>query len=285
MAGRRQPPTIRLRRLAAELRRLRDSAGLTREEVGEQTNINHVTLYRLETARVRPQVRTLTALLDIYNVEETKRDELIKLLRESGQRGWLQAFHASLPEQYTAYISFEGEADAVWNYESSFIPGLLQTEDYADAVIAGTLPEATPAEISSKIDARMRRQEVLKRDPALKLWAIIDEAVLQRHVGTASIRREQMEHLVELLKLRNVQLQVIPFDAGPHPGMLGSFATLKFDDDGSPDVVYIESGAGDLFLEDEASVNRYNLTFEHLRAAALSPPASAALITAVLDEI
>jgi transcriptional regulator with XRE-family HTH domain len=136
LSARRQPPTVRLRRLASELRGLRTAAGLTREEVSDQTGINPATLYRIETAKVRPQRRTLIALLDKYEVtDEGQRSELIALSRQAAQLGWLQAFESELPEQYPTYISFEAEARSVRNYESLFVPGLLQTEDYARAVI------------------------------------------------------------------------------------------------------------------------------------------------------
>ena len=126
MAPKRQTPTVRLRRLAAELRRLRSGADLTREDVSEQTSINNATLYRIETARARPQKRTLITLLNLYEVDQEQREYLVVLLRDAGKQGWLRPYHSDLPEEYTAYISFEAEAASVRNYETSFIPGLLQ---------------------------------------------------------------------------------------------------------------------------------------------------------------
>jgi transcriptional regulator with XRE-family HTH domain len=278
-----QPPTIRLRRLAAELRHLRAEANLTREEVEEQTNINQATLYRLETARVRPQVRTMTTLLDLYGVEQENRDQLLTLLREAGQRGWLQPYHSELPEMYGTFISFEAEAKQVMNYESLFVPGLLQTEDYARAVIRGVLPTATKDEAEMRVRARIDRQELLTREEPLKLWAIMDEAALRRVVGGRRVMKEQMRQLIEASEQPNITLQVIRFDDGAHPGMPGSFIVLRFDGPHSPDVVYIDSMAGDLFLEDEADVGRYSLVCEHLRAAALSPEASRSLFAAVAE--
>src|SRR2546421_2624386 len=173
VSPRRQPPTVRLRRLAAELRRLRAAGGLTREQVSEQTAINSATLYRIETAKVRPQRRTLMALLDKYGVsDEARRAELIALSQQSGEPGWLQAYESELPEQYTTYISFEAEARSLRNYESLFVPGLLQTEDYARAVIAGILPLASDDEVKRRVEARRPRPEVLRKRNALKLGAI-----------------------------------------------------------------------------------------------------------------
>lgn len=281
MATRRQPPSIRLRRLAAELRRLRSQAEMTREDVADRTNINQATLYRLETARVRPQLRTLATLLDLYGVQSDERDELLALLRESGQRGWLRTFDSELPEMLTTFISFESEATLAWDYETLFVPGLLQTEGYARAVIRGVLPTATGDQVESRVQARLERQPLLTGDSPLRLWAVMDEAALHRRVGGSKVMAEQMRHLVDAADLPNLTLQVIPFDAGAHPGMPGAFIMLKFDGHNAPDVVYIDSMAGDLFLEEESDVSRYTLVFEHLRAMALSPDASVGLIASL----
>ncbi|WP_328600674.1 helix-turn-helix domain-containing protein [Actinomadura physcomitrii] len=274
-------PTVRHRRLASELRRLRRAAALTQEDVVEKTGINTATLFRIETARVRPQPRTLATLLDVYGVADPKRSELMILLKEAAQRGWLHTFASELPERYAAYIEFETEADEVLNYECLFIPGLLQTEDYARAAIRGALPESTRDEVESRVEARMQRQVVLTKEHPLKLWAIVDEAAIRRAVGGGDVMREQLEHLLRITELPTVQLQVIPFGAGAHPGMPGSFVVMKFVEELGPELVYIDSQAGDLFLEEESDIARYNLVFTHLRAGALSPDASASLIAAV----
>lgn len=274
-------PTVRLRRLAAELRQLRKLAELTREQVNERTGINVATLYRIETARVRPQARTLTSLLDVYRVVEPKRSELRTLLKQSATRGWLHTFASDLPERYASYIEFESEAREVLNYECLFIPGLLQTERYARAAISGDLLESSREEIESRVDARMQRQVALTKDRPLKLWAIVDEAAIRRVVGGREVMREQLDHLLRIAELPTVHLQVIPFDAGAHPGMTGSFVVMNFEEAIGPDIVYIDSQAGDLFLEEETDISRYNLVFTHLRAGALSPSASASLIAAV----
>ncbi|MFG2079535.1 helix-turn-helix domain-containing protein [Micromonospora tulbaghiae] len=279
LSARRQPPTVRLRRLAAELRGLRTAAGLTRDEVSEQTGINPATLYRIETAKVRPQRRTLMAMLDKYGVtDEDKRSELIALSRQAAQLGWLQAYESELPELYTTYISFEAEARSVRNYESLFVPGLLQTENYARAVIRGVLPLATDADAHARVEARMQRQESLRKTEPLRLWAILDEAVLHRLTGGPAVMAEQLDALVSAAGQPHVTLQVIPFTSGAHAGMPGSFVVMDFPDPADPALVYVDSMAGDLFLEREADVRRYTSTFEHLRATALDPPSSIKLI-------
>jgi transcriptional regulator with XRE-family HTH domain len=263
---------------------LRSVADLTREEVAERTGVNVATLYRIETARVRPQARTLAALLDVYGLEEPKRTELMTLLKQSAHRGWLNTFATDLPERYTSYIEFEAEASEVLNYECLFIPGLLQTEGYARAAIEGALPESTRDEIESRVEARMQRQAVLSKEQPLKLWAIVDEAAIRRVVGGRDVMREQLEHLVRITELPTVHLQVIPFNAGAHPGMPGSFVVMNFAEALGPEIVYIDSQAGDLFLEEETDISRYNLVFTHLRAVALSPSASVSLLAATARE-
>src|SRR6266566_1826993 len=235
MSGKRQTPTVRLRRLAAELRTLRASAGLTQDQVGERTGINVATLYRIEHARVRPQTRTLRTLLDLYGADQELQADMIDLLRDARQRGWLHAYQSELPEQYTTYIGFEGEARSVWNYESLFIPGLLQTEDYARAVIRAVLPWASRDEVERRVEVRMERQEVLRNDNPLELWVIVDAAALRRQVGGPAVMRAQLNHLMEAAELPNITFQVIPFSDGAHAGMLGSFVFMQFAEASIPD--------------------------------------------------
>jgi transcriptional regulator with XRE-family HTH domain len=278
-------PTVRLRRLAAELRRLRATTELSRESVSEQTGINGTTLYRIETARTRPQGRTLMALLNLYEVDKDQREHLLLLSKESAQQGWLRPYHEDLPEEYTAYISFEAEAAGVRNYESLFLPGLLQTEDYARAVIRGGLPMATRDQVEHRVEARMERQQVLTKDDPLKLWAIVDEAALTRLVGGAEVMHAQLRHLVEAVTEPHVTLQVIPFSKGAHAGMPGAFVLMDFKDPLDTDLIYIDSMAGDLFLESSADVSRYTTIFDNLRAVALSPDDSTTLVAQLTDKI
>lgn len=285
MPSRRPSPSVRLRRLAAQLRELREGAGLTQEDVSERTGKDRSTLYRLESAQQRPQKSTLIQLLDLYGVTEPQRGELLALLRDAGQRGWMQPYRSELPEVYSDYIGFEAQARSISNYESLFVPGLLQTEAYARAQLRGTLPTATDAELENRVAARMERQSLLFKDDAPKLWAIMDEAALRRLVGGRGVMREQIARLLEARSLPNVTIQVIPYGAGAHPGMDGSFVILEFPDGDDPSIVYVESAAGGLFLEQDAEMRRYILMFEHLRAAASGLDATAALLEAIVSEI
>ena len=281
----RSAPSVRMRRLAARLRELRESAGLTQEEVSERTGKDRSTLYRLESAQQRPQRSTLIQLLDLYGVDEPLRGDLLTLLREAKQRGWMLPYQSELPVVYSDYIGLEDEARSISNYESLFVPGLLQTEAYARAQIRGTLPHASEDDVQIRVAARMERQPVLSKKGAPKLWAIMDEAALRRQIGSRDVMREQAERLLEVRSQPNVTIQVVPFGAGAHPGMDGPFVLLEFSGAADQSIVYIESAAGGLFLEEEAEIRRYILMFEHLRAAASGLDATAALLGQIAAEI
>jgi transcriptional regulator with XRE-family HTH domain len=271
--------------LAAELRRLRAESGYSREQVENQTGVNEGTLYRLETARAKPQRRTLIALLDLYGVSDPLRTDLLDIARTADGKGWLRPYHSELSEEYAAYITFEAEARAVRNYESLFIPGLLQTEDYARAVISGTLPLASQTEVEQRVRARMERQELLRGGKPLELWAIVDEAAIRRMVGGRTVIRDQLAYLIEAAAMPNVTLQVITFDMGAHPGMPGSFVYMEFSEPTDPELVYIDTLAGDLFLESDADLRTYEAMFNHLRATALGPAHTKDMISTVIGSL
>lgn len=267
--------TLRLRDLARALRTLRSGAGLSAEDVISRAGIDEATLSRAENGHNRPQKRTLLALLDLYDATAAQRDEMMALWADAGKQGWWRPY-GELDPRFATYLSFEAEAYGVRTYESLFIPGLLQTEAYAREAITGVLPEPTNGEIEQRLRARLERQAVLEGEDPLRVTAVIDEAALHREVGGPDVMRQQLRHLLSAAKLPYIALQVIPFRAGAHAGMLGAFALADFPDD--PEVVYVESLAGDVFLESAADVRRYTVVFESLRATALSPVDSAALI-------
>jgi transcriptional regulator with XRE-family HTH domain len=270
--------------LASELRNLRQAASLTREDTAEQTNINSATLYRIETAKVRPQKRTLLTLLDKYGVTDpVRRAALVELSKQATQLGWLQAYESELPEEYTTYISFEAEARSVRNYESLFVPGLLQTDDYTRAVVNAGLPYASEDEIQRRVETRIQRQQSITKDDPLKLWAIVDEAVLHREVGGPQVMQAQLRHLLDTTKEPHITFQALPWKVGAHPGMHGAFAVMDFPDAADPALIYIENMAGALYLEKEADVRRYTEIFDQLRAAALNPSDSRRFLAELID--
>lgn len=256
---------------------------MSRDEVEQHTGINGATLYRIETAQSCPQKRTLLALLNAYGVTDPQRAELVEMCRNAGQQGWLRPYHAELPEEYATYISFEAEARSVRNYESLYVPGLLQTEDYARAVIKGTLPTASQREVEHRVQARMERQALLGKEDPLQLWAIMDEAAVRRQVGGREAMRAQVQRILAAAEEPNVTVQVIPFDKGAHPGMPGAFVHMDFPEPADPQLVYVDTLAGDLLRESEADIGRYTLMFEHLRAVALGPDDTARLLATIAD--
>ena len=272
-------PTVRLRRLASELVQLRRSANLKRDDVVRLTGINMATVYRIESAKTRPQPRTLRSLLDVYGVDEKKRVELLAILKDAGERGWLQS-SLGLPEQYATYIQFESEARRLLNYESLFVPGLLQTEGYARAVIQGTDPSASDTEVEERVAARLERQ-ALMASRSVELLAIADEAALRRSVGGTRTMRAQIRRLLAVADEPNITFQVIPFEAGAHTGMTGGFVVMKFPE-GMPDVIYMEHLTSDHFLEQEADTCRYNLSFNGLQAIAASQKETQVLLSKIL---
>ncbi|MFE9751581.1 helix-turn-helix domain-containing protein [Saccharothrix saharensis] len=280
MAAKKSTPTIRLRRLAGQLRRLREGTGLRREDVEERTGLHATTLYRIETARSRPQYRTFDMLLKLYGVPAEEQVRLKALYKQSAGEGWIQPWHEELPEGYTAYISFEREARGLRHYSGTSVPGLLQTEDYARAVTRGVLHEAAADRVDDVVAARMGRQEVLGKEEPLKFWAILDEAALFREVGGPDVMRAQLARLLEAAEAPNVTIQVVPFAAGAHPGMPGQFIVLDFEDPLDTDLIYIDGPAGEIFLESEGDITRFRADFDQLVAVARSPDDSVALIAA-----
>lgn len=250
----------------------------------EQTAINDVTLYRIEKGHTRPQARTLDTLLDLYGATTEQRANLSELIASARAPGWLRPVRSILGEAGSAYVSFESTARSARNYETILIPGLLQTESYARALMQ-LGPPAHPADyaevlVQTKID---RQTALTDREPPLELWAIVDEAALHRQVGGPDVMNEQLEKLLEVTSLPNITLQIIPFDKGVHPGMLGAFVHLEFDDPADPALVYLESNASEVFLESDSDVRQYAAIFDHLRAIALAPNESRAFVSALSD--
>lgn len=265
-----------LHRLGQMLRESREAAKLTQGEVAERLAIGISTMQRIEAGAVRPRRINLLALLDFYQVTGPARDEMLALAKEPAKSGWLHSYE--LPSIYATFIAFEGEAAEEHGYESQLVPGLLQTEAYADAAIAGNRPTLHPEDRRSRVEVRMQRKAALTKARPLHLWSIIDEAVLHREVGGPAVMAQQLRTLVDEAEKPNIQLQVIQFSAGSHPGMTGSFVVMNFADPRDPVVVYIENRAGDLFLEKPEDVKRYAADFDHLRAMALNPADSSRLI-------
>jgi transcriptional regulator with XRE-family HTH domain len=277
-------PTVRRRRLAFELRRLREAAKLTCEDVAERLECSASKISRIETARVSASPRDVRDLLDIYGVPDDQRDSLIQLARESRQKGWWHAYGDSVQPHFATYLGMETAASEIRHFNVTRIPPLLQTEDYARAVIAaGRMRQSLPDHDRS-VELLMQRQRLAKASPP-SIWAVLDEAALRRRVGGPDVMRAQIEHLIELSATPDMFLQFIPFSGGAHVGMDTPFVIMGFPDAADPDVVCVGYPTGVLWIEDVAEVDRYIMFFHHLQASALSLDDSAALMISVLKEM
>jgi transcriptional regulator with XRE-family HTH domain len=273
-----QNPTLRARRLAAELQRRREATGMSREEVARQLEWSTSTLFRIETGRNRPQPGNVRMLLELYGVTGPERDGLIQLTREARQPGWWHSFRDVLPNPYEVYIGLEAGATSIRNFEPIVVPGLLQTEDYAHEIFRNGPIELHPDEVERLLEVRLARQKILARDDRPRLWAVIDEAVIQRVVGGNEVMHRQLRHLADTAQQGKTTIQVVPYRAGAHAGTTGPFVIVDFPEATDPTVVYVETLAGDVYLEERSDVSRYTLAFDRLRAAAQHPDDSVQLI-------
>ncbi|BCJ53197.1 transcriptional regulator [Actinoplanes sp. NBRC 14428] len=277
----RRSPTIRRRRLGAELRRYRDAAGVTIDAAAERLGCSPSKVSRIETGHTSATPRDVKDMLDIYGVAGAASDELVQIAREARQKGWWHPFSTVLTG---AYVGLEAAAKSIRAYEQQVVPGLLQTDKYAIAMIRAARLGDTDREIEQRVRVRMARQALLIQDDPIDLWVVLDEAVLSRPVGGDEVMRDQLLRLAEMTQLPNVTLQILPFAAGAHAGMDGTFAILDFPDAEDPNVVFAENATGGLFLEKTDELRKYNSIFDTIRATALSPEESSDMIKMLAEE-
>jgi transcriptional regulator with XRE-family HTH domain len=284
----RPSPTVRGRRLRYELRRLREQRGLTIEQASEQSGGDWTAsaISRWETGDRRIRPADLRALLDIYDVRGDQREVLLTLAREARQRGWWQSYRSdAVPEWFQVYLGLEAEAAVIHEYDAELIPGLLQTADYYRAFMHAAPAAGDQEAIERKVAVRTARQERLTADDPPECWAVLNEAVIRRVVGGPEVTRAQLQHIVQMANRPHISVQVLPFKAGAHPAMDGSFIILGFPEAPDPDVVYLESQTGSLFLEKLPEVERYQAMFNHLVAKALDPDESKNMIAEVAADL
>jgi transcriptional regulator with XRE-family HTH domain len=277
-------PTARGRRLRYELRRLREEAGLTHSEVARHLEWSASKVSRIETGQSRVQTGDVRDLLEVYGVtDQAAAEALVQLAREARRRGWWTRYTDVLGSG--TYVGLEVEAATLHTYESMFIPGLLQTEDYARAVIRAGQTRPDPETLERRLAARLARQEILARSDPPEIWAVLDESVVSRPVGGSEVMRGQLRHLIELSSHPNTSLtlQILPFTAGAHPGMNGPFVILGFNSPTDPPMVYLETATDGLYLDEPADIERYTLMFNHLVARALGPEESRTMITGLAE--
>src|SRR5262245_38849500 len=283
----RPSPTVRGRRLRHELRKIREERGLTIEQVTERSDgdWNASTISRWETGERRVRPVDLRRLLDLYDVHGEQREVLLTLARQARERGWWRSYTDAVPAWFEVYLGLEAEADTIRDYAAELVPGLLQTADYYRAFMRAAPAAGDEETIERKAAVRLARQERLTGEDPPRLWAVLNEATIRRVVGGATTMRAQLQHIAEMADLAHVTVQVLPFRAGAHPAMDGSFIILGFPEPADPDVVYVESQAGSLYLERPPEVERYAAMFNHLMAKALDPDESQALIARAAAEM
>jgi len=279
-------PTVRRRRLGAELRRLREANSLKLEEVAEQLGLAPSTLSRIETGKAPTKTAYLTSMLGMYGVDDPAvRKVLVDMAREGHRKGWWSIYDDVLPSGFDIYVGLEAEASGLRSYETDVVHGLLQTTDYAAAVLRELRPRDSGEQVARGVDLRMQRQRLLDSDPPLDLWLILDEGAIRRNIGGAKVMRPQLEHLIQASRWSNVTLQVLGFETGAHAGLVGPFSILQFPERGDSEVAYTESVGGMIYLEKEREVRACAEAFDRMRAAALSPAASIELIQQVQEEL
>ena len=279
-----EPTALRIA-LGAQLRRLREASQLTTDEAGQAIRATHSKISRLERGRSGAKQRDVADLLSLYGVtDETEREGLLALARQANTPGWWQQYSDILPKWLELYVGLEKAASIIRAYEVQFVHGLLQTQDYARAVILIANAHAPVEEIDRRVSLRMKRQQLLTQPDAPELWAVLDEASLRRPPGGRKVMRAQLEHLLQITDLPNVTLQVVPFDAGPHAAAGGPFTILRFPEPDLPDLVYLEQLNSALYLDQPDAVIDYVTVMDQLCVQAETGAASKDLLRALLNE-
>ncbi|MFJ9003350.1 helix-turn-helix transcriptional regulator [Streptomyces canus] len=269
MSEPRSAPTVGQVVLGRRLLDLRERAGLKREEAARILRVAPATVRRMEMAEVGFKIPYLQLLLKAYGVSDQESEDFVQLAEDANRPGWWQRFHDVLPGWFSMHVSLEGAAALIREYEPHFVPGLLQTEDYARGVLRlGAIGQTSPEDIERHVALRMERQGLLTRQDAPRLWVIMDETVLRRPVGGPEVMRAQIDKLLEATKLPNVTLQVAPFANGPHPGTYGPFVLFRFAVPELPDMVYSEYLTGAIYLDARVEVATHLEVMDRMAAQA-----------------
>ncbi|MCT7355643.1 helix-turn-helix domain-containing protein [Streptomyces sp. 15-116A] len=285
MSERRAAPTVGQVVLGRRLQELREAAGLGRDEAARVLRVAPATVRRMETAEVALKIPYVQILLSAYGVPEREAAAFVELAEEANRPGWWQRFHDVLPEWFSLYVSLEGAARIIRSYEPHFVPGLLQTEDYARAVLeAGTIGTAGPEAVERHVALRMERRRLLERADPPHLWVIMDETVLRRPVSVEGrVMREQLERLLRYSERDRITLQIAEFAGGPHPGTYAPFTLFRFAEPELPDMVFTEYLTGALYLDSRTEVSAHLEVLDHMTARAASAERTRELLSAWRD--
>jgi hypothetical protein len=278
-------PTVLRILLGSQLRKLREAKGVSREVAGWEIRSSESKISRMELGRVSFKERDVADLLTLYGVaDEHERATMLALAREANTPGWWNRFSDILPTWFQSYLGLEAASTLIRTYEVQFVPGLLQTDDYARAVILLAHHRATTDDVERRVALRRERQQALLRKDPPQLWAVVDEAALRRPIGGRAVMRRQIHALIEATDLPNVRLQVVPFHAGGHAAAGGAFTILRFPDEDLPDVVYVEQLTSALYLDKREDVDHYAAAMERLCVKADPPSATTDTLLKVLAD-
>lgn len=270
--------------LGSQLRRLREARGITRDDAGYAIRGSGSKISRMELGRVGFKERDIVDLLDLYGVDKAEADALVTLAKEANSPGWWHNYSDLLPDWFQVYVGLEEAASLIRLYEVQFVPGLLQTPEYARAVIELGQPSAPPEEVERRVSLRMARQALFSKADGPRLWAVLDEAALRRPIGGEEVMRGQLAHLIEAAREPNITLQVVPFRSGGHAAEAGAFTIMRFPETDLPDVVYLEHLTSALYLDKREDVERYTEVMERLSVEGESPEHTVDILSGMLEE-
>jgi hypothetical protein len=272
--------------LGAQLRRLREAASISREDAGYHIRASGSKISRMELGRVSFKERDVSDLLEFYGITDAgERDKLLQLTHEANAPAWWQKYQDVVPDWFAVYVGLEEAAQLIRIYEVQFVPGLLQTEEYARAVVQQGAPGLDPAEVERRVAVRMGRQQLLTKDDPPKMWAIVDEAALRRPMGGREVLTAQIERLMDAVSESTITLQIMPFRYGGHAAEGGAFTIMRFPEADLPDMVYMEYLTGALYLDKPDEVERYAAVMERLSVAGTSPDKTREILAGMLKEI
>jgi transcriptional regulator with XRE-family HTH domain len=279
-------PTVLRIALGGQLRRLRQDRGITPEAAADSIRASHAKISRLERGRVGFKERDVADLLTLYGVTDPEeREAFLVLARQANSPGWWHQYSDLLPTWFETYIGLEQSASVIRTYEAQFIPGLLQTAEYARAVIRLAHGDEPPEEIDRRVELRMRRQQILDQPDPPAVWVVIDEASLRRPIGGPAVMRSQIEHLITATKRPHVTIQLLPYAIGGHAAAGGPFTIVRFPEADLPDVVYLEQLTSSLYLDKRPDLDRYKAVMEQLSVQAEPPNRTTRLLRKILTEI
>lgn len=277
-------PTVLRILLGSQLRRLRKNKGISRHDAGYAIRASHAKISRMELGQVSFKRRDVDDLLQLYGVDDPEqREALLGLVSSANAQGWWHKYGDVLPQWFGVYVGLEEATSMIRTFEVQFVPGLLQTQEYARAVINLSGTTRSDDDITNRVDMRMHRQTRLQEPDAPRLWAVIDEGVLHRPYGDHATMRGQIEHLIEMNRRPNITVQIATFDIGGHPAAGGPFSILRFPTPQLPDVVYLEQLSSALYFDKYEDTHRYAQTMDHLATQAPAPDRTEEILRPFLE--